>query len=69
VVAQLALLAGMEVQVLLHGNPDSIQGDALIAYQEMIAVGTTTNAFSEKSYYSSRCFGGRPFWDRIRPTD
>ncbi|WP_019557596.1 bifunctional ADP-dependent NAD(P)H-hydrate dehydratase/NAD(P)H-hydrate epimerase [Thiomicrorhabdus arctica] len=47
VVAQLALLAGMEVHVLLHGNPESIQGDALIAYQEMLAVGMTTSPFAE----------------------
>ncbi len=47
VVAQLARLAGMEVQVLLHGNPDKLHGDALIAYQEMVAVGITPNPFSE----------------------
>ncbi len=47
VVAQLALMAGMDVQVLLHGNPESIQGDALTAYQEMIALGLTPLDFSE----------------------
>jgi NAD(P)H-hydrate epimerase len=47
VVAQLALLAGMEVQVLLHGAPDNLRGDALIAYQEMMAVGITINPFTK----------------------
>ena len=48
VVAQLALLAGMNVQVLLHGHPDSIQGNALIAYQELLALGLSPSSFSEE---------------------
>lgn len=47
IVAQLALLAGMKVQVLLHGSPEKLQGDALTTYQEMRALGITMSVFSK----------------------
>jgi len=39
VVAQLAIMAGIETDVVLHGKISQIKNDALLAYQELIQLG------------------------------
>ncbi len=53
IVAQLAAMAGMNVQVVLIGNASRIQGDALTAYQEMQAIGLNTTPFCKKALQQS----------------
>jgi len=45
IVAQLAAMAGLQVHICLIGDVQNIQGDALIAYQELQAVGLKTVTF------------------------
>lgn len=47
IVAQLAAMAGIEVRVILFGQTEKITGDALIAYQEMCALGIHPEPFSQ----------------------
>lgn len=47
VVAQLALLAGLKVNLMLHGSPDTLHGDALTIYQELLALGVSTSLYSK----------------------
>ncbi|VAW47988.1 NAD(P)H-hydrate epimerase / ADP-dependent (S)-NAD(P)H-hydrate dehydratase, partial [hydrothermal vent metagenome] len=46
IVAQLAAMSGINVEVCLFGDPQNIHGDALIAYQEMQAIGLSITPFS-----------------------
>ncbi|GKT12577.1 MAG: ADP-dependent NAD(P)H-hydrate dehydratase/NAD(P)H-hydrate epimerase [Thiomicrorhabdus sp.] len=46
VVAQLAVMSGLKVHVSILGDTQNIQGDALIAYQEMLALGIQPETFA-----------------------
>jgi NAD(P)H-hydrate epimerase len=53
IVAQLVKLAGHTVHVCLLGDSDSLKGDALTAYQEMLAIGVTPQPFQETLLHQS----------------
>jgi len=48
IVAQFALLAGLEVKLVMTGLPNNLKSDALLAYQELAQLGIEPSAFDTK---------------------
>lgn len=52
VVAQLAAMAGLEVELVLNGQTDTIQNDALLAYRELEPLGIKPTSLQPESFKS-----------------